>query len=162
LRVNGIAAPERATTYPGTGFAEADEMREARPEDFGQIPGFSAAAARYVLSQGGVAAFERLSRRQLPVALWVTRFFEPERKDEWKGPGEARRARVVGFVHPMEEAATAGPPPDSDRAKARARAAAGALGYPVADYAVADVGTKDRPKRRDTTVVLEAKAGDLG
>ncbi len=162
LQVNDIPAPPRATTYPGTGFAEAEEVREARPEDFGGIPGFSAAAARYVLSQGGVGAFERLAARQLPVALWVTRFFEPEKKEEWKVLVDARRARVIGFVHPMEEAAPAAAPPDTERATARARAAAEALGYPAADYTVADVGTKQRPKRRDTTVVLEAKAADLG
>jgi hypothetical protein len=162
LRVNGIGVPPRSVTYPGTGFAEADEVREARPEDFGQIPGFSSAAARYVLSKGGVPAFERLASRQLPVALWVTRFFEPEKKEEWKVLVDARRARVVGFVHPMEEAAPAGPAPDSERVKARALAAARALGYPAADYDVADLGTKDRPKRRDTTIVLEAKAADLG
>ncbi|MGH9368726.1 MAG: hypothetical protein ACRD3M_13750 [Thermoanaerobaculia bacterium] len=163
LKANGIA-PEayRRTVYPGTGFAEAEDVRAEKPEESGRIPGFSSGAARYVLSQGGVAAFERLASRQLPVALWVTRFFQPEKKEEWKVLVDARRARVVGFVHPIEEAAPGGPPPDPQGAGRRALRAAEALGYPAAEYAVADVGTEDRPKRRDTTVVLEARPDGVG
>ncbi len=163
LKGNGIPpAGYRSVTYPATGFAEAEDVREEKPEERGRIPGFSSAAAHYVLSQGGLSAFERLARRQLPLALWVTRFFQPEKKEEWKVLVDARRSRVVAFVNPKDEAAPAAAAPEPERAKERAIAAAAALGYPAAEYAVVDVGTEDRPKRRDTTVVLEARPSGVG
>jgi hypothetical protein len=163
LAVNGVSPdPYRSVSYTGTGFAESEEVREEKPEEHGAIPGFSSAAARYVISHGGLAAFERLAARQVPVPLWVVRFFQPEKKEEWKVLVDARRARVIGFLNPKEEAAPAGPPPEADRARERALAAAAALGYPAAEYSVVDLGTQDRPKRRDTTAVLEARPAGVG
>ncbi len=163
LTVNGVR-PEtfRSVSYPGMGFGEAGEIREAKPDENGSIPGFSDAAARYVISQGGLSAFERLAEAQAPVALWVVRFFQPERKEEWKVLVDAGRARVIGFLNPQEEAAAAGTPPDGPVADRRALAAAAALGYPAQDYSVIDRGTEDRPQRRDTTVVLEARPDGVG
>ncbi|HEV8611534.1 MAG TPA: CPBP family intramembrane glutamic endopeptidase [Thermoanaerobaculia bacterium] len=157
LRVNG-AAPERfhVVSYIGTGFPEDEEVRRARPQDSGQIPAFSEPAARYVLARGGEPAFERLAKEYLPLAYWVVRFFEPEKKEEWKVLVDATRSRVVAFVNPIEEAAPAAPPPGVDDARSRAISAAAKLGYPARDYAAIDVGTQDRPKRTDTTVVLES------
>jgi membrane protease YdiL (CAAX protease family) len=163
LKANGVAGePYKTAVYPGTGFPESEDVRAEKPDESGRIPGFSSAAARYVLTQGGVEAYERLTKRQLPLVLWVVRFFEPEKKEEWKVLVDARRARVVAFVNPKEEAAPAASPPDAARAKSRALAAAGALGYPADQYAVVEVGTEDRPKRRDTTVVLEATPANVG
>ena len=163
LAANGARPEEyRGVAYTGTGFAESEEVREAAPEENGSIPGFSSAAARYVLAHGGVQAFERLAGRDLPLALWVVRFFQPEKKAEWKVFIDAGRARVIGFLNPAEEAAPAAASPGPEKARRRAIAAAAALGYPAADYAVIDVGTKDRPKRRDTTVVLEAHPTGVG
>ncbi|HTO88953.1 MAG TPA: CPBP family intramembrane glutamic endopeptidase [Thermoanaerobaculia bacterium] len=163
LRANGVSPDEyRVVTYTGTGFAEAEEVREAKPEERGGIPPFSDAAARYVLSRGGLAGFERLASRQLPLALWVTRFFLPEKKEEWKVLVDARRARVIGFINPKEEAAPAGAPPGPEEAMRRALSAAAALGYPAAEYTVVDLGTEVRPKRRDTTVILEAQPPGVG
>ncbi len=163
LKANGVPSENyRTAVYPGTGFAEAEDVRLEKPEESGRIPGFSSAAARYVLTHGGVKAFDHLAGRQLPVALWVVRFFQPEKKEEWKVLVDARRARVVAFVNPKEEAAPAGAPPGAAHAGRRALAAAEALGYPAAEYAVVDVGTQDRPKRRDTTVVLEARPAGIG
>jgi hypothetical protein len=158
LAVNG-AAPDRLhmVSYTGTGFAEDEEVRRGRPQENGRIPGFSEAAARYVLTRGGASAFERLAERNLPLAYWVVRFFQSEKKEEWKVLVDARRSRVVAFVNPKEEAAPAAAPPGVEAAKARALAAAGKLGYPARDYSVIDVGTQDRPKRTDTTVVLESQ-----
>ncbi|HEY6066915.1 MAG TPA: lysostaphin resistance A-like protein [Thermoanaerobaculia bacterium] len=157
LRVNG-AAPERyhVVSYTGTGFPEDEEVRRERPQDTGRIPGFSEPAARYVLARGGTPAFERLAKDHLPLAYWVVRFFQPEKKEEWKVLVDAARSRVVAFVNPIEEAAPAAAPPGSDAARSRAIAAAAKLGYPARDYAAIDVGTQDRPKRTDTTVVLES------
>ena len=163
LRVNG-AAPERfrMVSYTGTGFSEYEEVRRQKPQESGRIPGFSEPAARYVLSKGGDAAFERLAKEYLPLAYRVVRFFEPEKKDEWKVLIDARRARVVAFVNPIEEAEPAAAPPGADAARARAIAAAEKLGYPAKDYVAIDVGTQDRPKRTDTTVVLEASRAAVG
>ena len=163
LRANG-ADPDRhrMVAYLGTGFPEDEEVRRARPQERGGIPGFSEAAARYVIQHGGEAAFERLSKEHLPLAYWVVRFFEPEKKEEWKVLVDARRARAIGFVNPREESAPAAPPPGPDAARARALAAAARLGYPARDYAAVDVGTQDRPKRTDTTVVLEAARAGVG
>ena len=160
LAVNG-AAPDRfhMVSYTGTGFAEDEEVRRARPQEDGRIPGFSEAAARYVLTTEGEKAFERLAERNLPLAYWVVRFFQPEKKEEWKVLVDARRSRVVAFVNPKEEAAPAAAPPGVESAKARALAAVERLGYPAREYSVVDVGTQDRPKRTDTTIVLESKTG---
>jgi hypothetical protein len=160
LAVNG-AAPERfhMVSYTGTGFAEDEEVRREKPQENGRIPGFSEAAARYVLTKEGEKAFERLAERNLPLAYWVVRFFQPEKKEEWKVLVDARRSRVVAFVNPKEEAAPAAAPPGVEAARARALAAVERLGYPSREYSVVDVGTQDRPKRTDTTVVLESKAG---
>ncbi len=157
LAANGVAPEKyRVVSYLGTGFPEDEDVRREKPQESGRIPGFSEAAARYVLSKGGEPAFERLAKEHLPLAYWVVRFFEPEKKEEWKVLLDARRARVVAFVNPKEEAAPAAAPPGADAARARALAAAAKLGYPVKDYAPVDVGTQARPKRTDTTVVLEA------
>jgi hypothetical protein len=163
LAVNG-ARPEsyRSVSYTGTGFGEAEEIRESRPDENGSIPGFSGAAARYVISQGGLSAFEKLAQAQVPVALWVVRFLRPEEKEEWKVLVDAGRSRVIGYLNPQKEDAPAGAPPDGPTAERRALAAAAALGYPARDYSVVDRGTEDRPKRRDTTVVLEARPGGVG
>ena len=157
LRVNG-ADPSRyhMASYLGTGFPDDEEVRRAKPQENGRLPNFSEAAARYVLSKGGEAAFNRLAKDHLPLAYWVVRFFQPERKEEWKVLLDARRGRVVAFLNPTEEAAAAPAPPGTEASRMRALAAAGKLGYPAKDYAVVDVGTQDRPKRTDTTVVLEA------
>jgi hypothetical protein len=163
LRANG-ASPDRyrQTSYTGTGFSEDEEVRRAGASENGRIPPFSEAAARYVLSKEGEKAFTRLAERNLPLAYWVVRFFQPGQKEEWKVLVDARRSRVVAFVNPREEAAPAAPPPGTEAAKARALAAAAKLGYPAAEYAPIDVGTQDRPKRTDTTVVLESAQATVG
>ena len=163
LRANSVRfSGDRDVTYPGTGFAESEDVRAASPEEHGRIPGFSEAAAKYVLKEGGREAFDRLAGRSVPVALWVTRFFQPEKKEEWKVLVDAKRARVVGFVHPREEAAPAEGALSPERARERAFAAAEAFGYPAGEYHLADLGTKDRPKRRDTTVILESRPPGVG
>jgi hypothetical protein len=163
LRANG-AAPDRfhVVSYTGTGFPEDEQVRREKPQESGRIPGFSEAAARYVLARGGEAGFERLARDYLPLAYWVVRFFEPLKKEEWKVLVDANRARVVAFVNPKEEAAPAAAPPGTDAARSRALAAAGKLGYRARDYSAVDVGTQDRPKRTDTTVVLESAKAAVG
>ncbi|HYB53021.1 MAG TPA: CPBP family intramembrane glutamic endopeptidase, partial [Thermoanaerobaculia bacterium] len=99
LRSNGVdPGAYRSVTYSGTGFADTEAVRELEPEEHGQIPGFSGAAARYVILQGGLPAFEKLARGSLPLGLWVTRFFQPEKKEEWKVLVDASRSRVVAFV----------------------------------------------------------------
>jgi hypothetical protein len=158
LRANG-ADPGRfhRVSYLGTGFPDDEEVRRAKPAENGGIPGFSEPAARYVLAKGGAKAFDRLARENLPLAYWVVRFFQPEKKEEWKVLVDAGRARVVAFVNPKEEAAPAAAPPLPDAARARALDAAAKLGYSARQYSVVDVGTQARPKRTDTTVVLEAR-----
>jgi MFS family permease len=157
LRANGAdPAAFHRVSYVGTGFPDDEEVRSLKPWEKGAIPGFSEAAARYVLARGGKSAFEKLSRENLPLAYWVVRFFQPEKKEEWKVLVDAKRARVVAFVNPKEEAAPAAPAPGPEAARARTLAAAAKLGFPVGQYSVVDVGTQARPKRTDTTVVLEA------
>jgi hypothetical protein len=89
----------------------------------------------------------------------VVRFFRPEQKEEWKVLIDARRARVAAFVNPIAEDAPAAAPPTAEAASRRALDAARKLGYPADEYTVLEVGTEKRPKRVDTTVVLEAKKG---
>jgi hypothetical protein len=163
LRANGVApAGWRSVAYEGTGFPDDEDVRDAKPQDNGGIPTFSDAAARYVIERGGPAAFQRLAERQLPLAWWVVRFYRPETKEEWKVLVDARRGRVGAFVHPVAEDAPAAPPVGDDAARRRASAAAALLGYPAAEYAVLEVGTEARPKRVDTTVVLEASPKGIG
>jgi hypothetical protein len=163
LRANGVAPDTfRVAAYLGTGFPDDDQVRDIRPEDSGAIPGFSEPAARYVIDHGGMPVFDRLARGQLPVTYWVMRFFQPEKKEEWKVLVDTRRSRVVAFVNPREEAAPVAGTISSPRAQARALEAAARLGYPAALYSVADVGTRNRPKRVDTTVVLESRPKDAG
>ena len=148
----------RTATYGGTGFAEDSEVRESPPVESGRMNGFSDAAARYVVGKGGPGALRRLGETTLPLNFWVTRFVEPGHKEEWKVFVDPRRARVVAFLNPVEEAAPGGPPPPEARARERALGAAAALGYPASDYGVLEVGTKARPNRVDTTVSLEDRA----
>lgn len=163
LRANG-ASPERyrIVSYTGTGFADDEAVRDTEPAEVGRFPGFSPTAARYVLQQGGPEAFRALIAGKLPLAFWVVRFVEPEKKEEWKVLVDARLGRVRVFAIPKEESAPAGPPPSEGRARIRAIEAAGRLGYPASEYQVLEVGTKARPKRVDTTVVLEARPAGIG
>jgi MFS family permease len=163
LKANAVSSdPFRIVTYAGNGFADDEQVRASRPDEFGRIPAFAEEDAVYVVRQGGVGAFERLTREQLPLAFWVTRFFRPLQKEEWKALVDARRGRVIGFVNPIEENAAAPPAPTEEQARRRALDAASRLGYPAASYSVIEVGTKDRPKRKDTTVTLEANPGGVG
>ena len=163
LRANGVdPAAWRSVAYTGTGFTNDEELRAAKPQDNSGIPGFSEAAARYVIEKGGQDAFRKLAERSLPLAWWVVRFYQPETKEEWKVLIDARRGRVAAFVHPLPEDAPAGPPLSDGDARRRASAVAMRLGYPAADYSVLEVGTESRPKRVDTTVVLEAGARGVG
>ncbi len=163
LVVNGVdPEPWTSVAYTGTGFAYDESVREAKPQDFSGIPGFSYDAARYVIAEGGPAALRRLSENQVPLSYWVVRFFQPEKKEEWKVLIDARRARVVAFVHPVGEDAPAPPPLSETDARRRAAEAAGKLGYPAARYTVLEVGTEARPGRVDTKVVLEAKPEGVG
>jgi hypothetical protein len=163
LSVNGVdPAAWRSVAYEGTGFSDDEEVRGAKPQDNGGIPAFSEAAARYVIEKGGADAFRRLAERNLPPAWWVVRFFRPESKEEWKVLIDARRGRVAAFVHPVPEDAPAGPPVADADARRRASAAAALLGYPSAEYSVLEVGTETRPKRVDTTVVLESAPKGIG
>ncbi|HZI66459.1 MAG TPA: CPBP family intramembrane glutamic endopeptidase, partial [Thermoanaerobaculia bacterium] len=168
LRANGVSPDAfQMVTYSGTGFTENEDLNRPdgegeKPLESGRIPGFSEPAARYVLLRGGETAFERLANENLPLAFWVVRFFQTEKKEEWKVLVDAKRSRVVAFVNPKEEAAPAAAPPGVDAARARAAAAAGMLGYPSRDYSAVDVGTQDRPKRKDTTVVLESSKAAVG
>src|SRR5262249_13644301 len=163
LAANGVA-PDRfhQVTYLGTGFADDEDVRAANPPEHGGIPTFSEGAARYVLSQGGPDAFRRLTSDRLPLDFWVVRFFEAEKKEEWKVLIDSRRSRVIGFVNPTEEAAPAPSPPSADEAKARAVRAARLLGYPADSYTVVEIGTQARPKRTDTAVVLESRPPGVG
>ena len=151
-----------SVAYTGTGFSYDQSVREARPLENSGIPGFSEDAARYVVDHGGPLALKRLTDRQAPLAYWVVRFFRAEQKDEWKVLVDARRARVVAFIHPIAEDAAAGPAPTSDEAKRRAFEAARLLGYPASEYQVLEIGTEARPHRVDTTVVLESKPAGVG
>ena len=126
------------------------------------FPTYSDGAARYVILQGGAAGFRKLVENNLPLDFWVVRFFEPDKKEEWKVLVDTRRSRVIGFANPWEEADPAVGPPAPDAAKRRALDAAGKLGYPAASYTVVDVGTQNRPKRVDTTVVLESRPPGVG
>jgi hypothetical protein len=163
LKANGVdPAPWRSVAYTGTGFPYDEAVRRAKPQDASGIPGFSYEAARYVIEQGGPAAFRKLAERELPLAYWVVRFYQPEKKEEWKVLVDARRARVVAFVNPVGEDAPAAAPPSDSEARHRALDAAGKLGYPAEVYSVLEVGTEARPKRVDTTVVLEAKPKGVG
>jgi hypothetical protein len=163
LRANGVdPAPWRHVVYQGTGFADDEQMRRAKPQDEAGIPGFSEEAARYVIEKGGLPAFSRLARAQLPPSYWVVRFYQVEKKEEWKVLIDTRRSRVVTFVHPVAEDAPASPPPTEDDARRRALSAAQKLGYPADRYAVMEVGTENRPKRTDTTVVLQAADPAIG
>jgi hypothetical protein len=163
LLANGVV-PERyhEVVYPGTGFADDEDMREANAQENGAIPTFSEGAARYVFSQGGAAGFRKLVEDRLPLDFWAVRYFEAEKKEEWKVLVDSRRSRVIGFVNPKEETAPAAPPPSSEEARRRALEAAGKLGYPAAAYMVVDLGTQNRPKRVDTTVVLETSPPGVG
>ncbi len=163
LRANGVnPEPWRHVVYQGTGFADDEEVRSAKPQDEGGIPAFSETAARYVVEKGGPAAFRRLADRELPLAYWVARFFQPERKEEWKVLIDARRGRPVAFVHILAEDAPASAPPASEAARRRASQVAEKLGYPAERYAVLEVGTETRPERIDTTVVLQANEPRIG
>jgi len=163
LTVNGVDPDAwSSVAYTGTGFPYDESLREAKPQDEAGIPGFSDAAARYVVEKGGPEALRKLSDRQLPLAYWVVRFFRPESKEEWKVLVDARRARVAAFVNPIGEDAAAGPPVSVEAARRRALEAAGRLGYPASEYSVLEVGTEARPKRVDTTVVLESKPPGIG
>ncbi|HKF45627.1 MAG TPA: hypothetical protein VKG01_21240 [Thermoanaerobaculia bacterium] len=163
LSVNGVE-PGRfhQVAYLGTGFADDDDMREANPPEHGGIPTFSEGAARYVLSKGGAEGLRRLTEARLPLDFWLVRFFQAEKKEEWKVLVDTRRSRVIGFVNPKEEAAPAPPAPSAEEAKRRAVAAAAKLGYPADSYKVVDVGTQNRPKRTDTTVMLESRPPGVG
>ena len=163
LRANG-ADPDawRHVVYQGTGFADDEQMRQFKPQDEGGIPGFSDDAARYVVEKGGTAAFRELTQAQLPLAYWVVRFYQPDKKEEWKALIDARRARVAAFVHPVAEDAPASAPPSDADGRRRAVDVAGKLGYPAAKYSVLEVGTENRPKRVDTTVVLQASDPAIG
>ena len=163
LRANGIdSQPYRSVTYAGTGLADDEQMRSVRPDDAGSIPALAEDDMIYVLRQGGRPALERLTRAQLPLAFWVTRFFQPLQKEEWKVLVDARRSRVVGFLNPIDEKTAVASPPSPEAARRRALDAAGRLGYPAGSYAVLEVGTKDRPSRKDTTVVLESAGSAVG
>jgi hypothetical protein len=163
LRANGVV-PEKyhEVAYVGTGFADDEDMREANSQDSGGIPTYSEGAARYVFAQGGAAGFRKLVENHLPLDFWVVRYFEPEKKEEWKVLVDSRRSRVIAFVNPKEEAAPAAGSPSPDEAKRRSLEAAGRLGYPAAAYTVVDLGTQNRPKRVDTTVVLESRPPGVG
>jgi hypothetical protein len=163
VRANG-GSPERyrIVSYTATGFAEDEAMRDIEPGELGQFVAFSSRAARYVLREGGPVAFRKLAAEQLPLALWAVRFVQPEKKEEWKVLVDARRGRVVAYANPAEEGAAGGTPPTAESARERALSAAGKLGYPAADYLLLELGTKVRPKRTDTTVVLEAHPAGIG
>ena len=163
LRANGVdPSAWRHVVYQGTGFADDEQMRQAKPQDEAGIPGFSEDAARYVVEKGGVPAIARLASAQLPPSYWVVRFYQVEKKEEWKTLIDSRRARVVTFVHPIAEDASGSPPPTDEAARRRALAAAERLGYPAHRYAVMEVGTENRPRRTDTTVVLQAADPGIG
>ena len=116
-----IPSPGRASRTRARASPTTRACAQAKPQDASGIPGFSYDAARYVIEQGGPAAFRQLAERQLPLAYWVVRFFQPEKKEEWKVLIDARRARVVAFVNPIGEDAPAAPPPSDERTRAAAR-----------------------------------------
>jgi hypothetical protein len=163
VRVNG-GSPEnyRVVSYTATGFAEDEAMRHADPGEQGFFAAFSDRAVRYVLKEGGPGAFRALTDEKLPVSLWAVRFVQPEKKEEWKLLVDARRGRVIAYANPIAEGAASGAPPSTERARERALETAALLGYPASEYGVVELGTKTRPKRTDTTVVLEARTPGIG
>ena len=163
LRVNGgDPGRYRLASYAATGFAEERTMAQADPEETAQFAAFSDDAARYVLREGGTKEFDRLTRRELPAALWALRFVAPGDKREWKLLLDAETGRVAAFAHPLEEADPAPGSLPLEVAKQRALRAAAKLGYRSADYTVVDAGIQNRPHRADARVVLEAKSSAAG
>jgi hypothetical protein len=162
LTANGIDTERyHRFDYVGRGWAEDDDVRNGLPQEDGLMPGFTGAAADYAIRQAGEKGPERLIP-YLPPAYWVSRFVRDGEKEEWKVFVDAGRGRVAAFLHPVEESAAAAGAPSPDRAKQRAMDAAARMGYPASEYTVIEVATEDRPKRRDTKVVLEAAPKGLG
>ncbi|HEY7863697.1 MAG TPA: CPBP family intramembrane glutamic endopeptidase, partial [Thermoanaerobaculia bacterium] len=162
LTANGVDVDRyRRFDYTGRGWAEDDDVRSGMPQEEGWMPGFTGAASEYAIREAGQEGPERLIP-YLPPAFWISRYVRDSEKEEWKVFVDAKRGRVAGFLNPIEETAPAGSAPPADRAKQRAIDAAAALGYPASEYTVIEVATEDRPKRRDTRVVLEATPKGLG
>ena len=98
LRANGVDPdPWRSVAYLGAGFADDEELRAAKPQDEGGIPGFSDAAARYVIDRGGPAAFRKLAANQLADRLLGGPFLSAREERGMEGPGRHAPRAGRGF-----------------------------------------------------------------
>ena len=99
LLANGVD-PGRyhEVAYPGTGFRRRrGHARRPSRRRTARFPAFSEGRRAIRLLAGGSRGLPQAGRRRLPLAFWVVRFFQPEKKEEWKVLVDARRARVVGI-----------------------------------------------------------------
>ena len=145
-------------TYGGTGFAEDSDVRSIEPGETGKLPGFADAAARYVVEKSGIDRFRALASAALPLNFWVTRFYAPLQKEEWKVFVDARRGTVIGFLNPTDEAAPRRAAPSDARARARGRSGPPRRSVTRPRTTRCSKSARARGRKRvDTTVVLESR-----
>ena len=149
----------RSVAYHGHGFADDEDVREAQARR-------TTAASRASPTRPRGTSSSRAAPRGLPTPrrraaaarYWVVALLPAGEEGGVEGPGR-RAPRARRRVRQSDGGGGAGGRAAGHRARARARPrrARQSSGYPAAEYSVVEVGTEKRPKRRDTTVVLEAK-----
>ena len=140
LKDKGVNSKElRAVTFPQDNFNEYQ--------------------GKYILERKGISGLNQVYEENLYSFGWVTRFYKPLQKEEYKVWVDPRKRNVLFYEHTISEDA---PGSDLDKDSAQAIASVFLLekGIDTSSFTLKESKTEKRKNRRDYTFVWEAKEGD--
>ncbi len=118
-------------------------------------------AAQYICSVVGIdglnIAYEKLTR----AAAWQTRFYRPLQKEEFRVNTDPASGTVISFRHLLAEDAAGADLPES-RAQRIATSFLNNCGYKLSQFELKEIKSEKPRRRRDTSLVWEARAGSPG
>ncbi len=116
-------------------------------------------AGKYFLERESVAEASQMFARYRPVRFWLVRYFKSLDQEEAQVAVDPETGAVLGFQHVFPED-RAGADIGDEAAQGIGAAFAGARGQATGGMDLKESRSEKKPKRRDHTLVWEARAGD--
>ena len=126
---------------------------------WGDNPAHDGLAGKYFLEREDVPAASRMFARYRPVHFWMVRYFQSLNQEEARVTVHPETGQVLGFEHVFPEDKP-GADIGDEAARGIAAAFAASLGQDTGAMDLKESQSEKKPKRRDHTLVWEARAGD--
>ena len=144
----------------GQGMDPSGFQHVTVPENhWGDGPAHDSMAGKYFLERETVPAASRMFAHYRPVRFWLVRYFKSLDQEETQVAVHPETGAVLGLEHVFPED-RAGADIGDDAARGIGAGFAAALGQDTGAMDLKESRSEKKPKRRDHTLVWEARAGD--